>query len=423
MSSQEIEGAISEIRSHIVDLLTTLDAQMDDTQLDEIVEDSGTLRSENIGQRPERCVEDALIWPTLETLGFEVTPRPYYPVGDDDERPDFRVDNLSDTVIGENKSVNQFDAAKSDIESYLDTRRYEYGIATDGLRWGMYVVETDDGGRAKLLEVVEEQSLTPAVQRIARDRGLVSYNEELRTEESVEGVLGSFYQTFNHYGIRRAIGGLTEFYDLYLEAISGGGEYESLESNLVDELEAPDGASRDDKLAFSALLIDRLAFLKLLIDRGVLADIALHDQWNEHNRGLNRFRGSFYSQYLRPLFYSALSEPPQRREEGLCQSFRDVPHLAGGLFEPIVPDELDYDVPDEAMKLILARLIEGEGRTLINEAADGSLIETYTEDYESRDLPGRIPKHYTEIVDAYAAEIEHVESEVERTPRSFSESG
>ena len=106
MSSQEIEEATTAIRSHVVDFLTTLDDQMDDPRLSEIVEAAGTLQSKNLGQTPERCVEDALIWPILETLGYEYTPWPYYPVGDSDEQPDFRIDNLSETVIGENKSVN-----------------------------------------------------------------------------------------------------------------------------------------------------------------------------------------------------------------------------------------------------------------------------------------------------------------------------
>jgi hypothetical protein len=419
MSSREIEESISEIRGHIVDLLDTLDDRMADSRLDEIVENGGTLRSANLGQLPERCVEDALIWPTLETLGFEYTPRPYYPVGDADEQPDFSIDNLSKTVIGENKSVNRFSTARDDIEAYLDTQRYEYGIATDGLRWGMYAIETDESGRAELIDVVEEQDLTPAVQRIARDRGLVSYNKELQSEGTIDAVLGQFYQTFNHYGVRREIGGLTEFYDLYLEVISGDGEYQSLDSNLHEVLEAPASTSESDQLAFTALLIDRLAFLKLLIDRGVLDDIALHDQWSEHNQGLNRFRGSFYSQYLQPLFYDALATRPRQRGEDLPDSFRDVPYLAGGLFEPILSDEHNYDVPDTVVKPVLSRFVESEERTLVNEAANGSLLQTYTEGFESRDLAGQIPQHYSAIVDAYDAEIEYVESEIERTLRSF----
>lgn len=419
MSSREIEESTSEIRGHIVDLLNTLDSRMADPRLDDIIENEGTLRSANLGQLPERCVEDALIWPTLETLGFEYTPRPYYPVGDDDEQPDFSIDNLSETVIGENKSLNRFPTAKDDIESYLDTRRYEYGIATDGFQWGMYAIETDGNGRAELVDVIAEQDLTPTVQRIARDRELVSYTKELQPEETVDAALGSFYQTFNHYGVRRTIGGLSDFYDLYLEVISGNGEYQTLESNLHDGLDAPSDASRGDQLAFAVLLVDRLAFLKLLIDRGVLDDVALHQQWNEHNQGLNRFRGSFYSQYLQPLFYSALATRPQKREDDLPRSFSDVPFLAGGLFDPILPEERDYDVPDTMMKHLLSRFVEGEERTMINEAAGESLLQTYTGYFENSDLAGQIPQHYSTIVDAYEAEIKYVESEIERTLRSF----
>jgi hypothetical protein len=248
----------------------------------------------------------------------------------------------------------------------------------------------------------------------------VSYNKKLQSEGTVDAVLGWFYQTFNHYSVRRAIGRLTKFYDLYLEVISGDGEYHSLESNLYGALEAPTGASEDDQLAFTALVVDRLAFLKLLIDRGVLGSIAFHDQWSEHNQGLNRFRGSFYSQYLQPLFYDALAtRPRQRGDEDLPDSFRDVPYLAGGLFEPILPDEHDYDIPDTVMKPVLSRFVESEERTLVNEAANGSLLRTYTEGFKSRDLAGQIPQHYSTIVDVYETEIEYVESEIERTLRSF----
>jgi hypothetical protein len=419
MSSKEIEEGIAEIRGHIVNLLNTLDERMSDPRLDEVIENGGTLESKNLGQRPERCVEDALIWPILETLGFEYTPRPYYPVADNSEEPDFSIDNLSEEVIGENKSLNRFSVANDEMEVYLDTPRYEYGIATDGLQWGIYAIETDNRGQIELVEVIEEQDLTPAVQRIARDHDLVNYTEQLKREEAVDTVLGSFYQTFNHYGVRRAIGGLTRFYDFYLEVISGDGDYRSLDSNLQDSLNPPAGASRSDQLAFATLLVDRLAFLKLLIDRDVLNDVVLHEQWSEHNQGLNQFRGSFYSQYLQPLFYDALGTHTRQRDDDLYSSFNNLPFLNGGLFEPILPDERDYDVPDKMMKPLLSRFVENERRTLINEATGGSLLQTYTEEFESRDLAGQIAQHYSTIVDAYESEREYVESEIERTLRSF----
>jgi hypothetical protein len=137
MSSQEIEQATSEIRDHIDSFLDTLEIRMEVPRFDGILEGSESLDSENLSQRRERCVEDTLIWPILETLGFDCTPRPYYPAGDDNECPDFRVENLADRVIGENKSINQFSEAKSDLRIYLDSQRYEYGIATDGFQWGV----------------------------------------------------------------------------------------------------------------------------------------------------------------------------------------------------------------------------------------------------------------------------------------------
>lgn len=92
----------------------------------------------------------------------------------------------------------------------------------------------------------------------------------------------------------------------------------------------------------------------------------------------------------------------------------------GGLnFCIVLSDEDDYDVPDTVMKPILSRLVESEERTLVNEAASGSLLQTYTEGFESRDIAGQIPRHYPDIVDAYESEIKYVESEIERTLRSF----
>jgi hypothetical protein len=422
MSSKEIEDATERIRGHLTNFLTTVEDQMREPRLTEVVEKGDSLSAENIGQTPERCVEDALIFPTLRVLGFEVTPRPYYPYGKTEERPDFRVDNLAETVIGENKSVNNFSEAKSDIEEYLDSRRYEYGLVTDGLRWALYELKTGANGQAELYEVIEEQSIAPAVRRLARERGLVDYTEELHSDNTVESTLGRFYQTFNHYGVRRTLGGLTEFYDLYLETLTGAGDYESLSENLVDSIESPSDAGESDTLAFAALFVDRLALLQLLLDRGILEGVALHREWTEHNTGLNRFRGSFYSQHLQPLIYDALGTPQHERDESLSDAWRGLPYLDGGLFKPLLPEERAYDIPDETMRVVLTRFIEGEERTVVNEATQGSLLETYTEEYESREVAGRIARHYSTIVDAYRAEVDFVESEISRTLRSF-ESG
>jgi hypothetical protein len=43
----------------------------------------------------------------------------------------------------------------------------------------MFEMEADERGRACLVEVVAEQNLSPAVRRIAKERGLISYTEDL----------------------------------------------------------------------------------------------------------------------------------------------------------------------------------------------------------------------------------------------------
>lgn len=46
-------------------------------------------------------------------------------------------------------------------------------------------------------------------------------------------------------------------------------------------------------------------------------------------------------------------EKPRAREPELPESLREVPHLAGSLFEPVFPDEHACDIPDEVMKPVL----------------------------------------------------------------------
>ncbi|WP_440009165.1 hypothetical protein [Halomicrococcus sp. SG-WS-1] len=418
MESATVDAAIDDLRGHFTTFLEQLSAQVDDQTLEAIVEEDESLQSDVLGQMRERFVEDTLIWPMLETLGYQYTPRPYYPAGDDGECPDFRIDNLSDDVIGENKALHAYGDAASDIELYLDSQRYDYGIATDGLTWGVYEIVATDGKHVECQAVVDEHDLQPVFQQLARQNDLINYTDQLQSEQSVDGQLGDFYRTFSHETIRREIGGLSRFYDKYIELIDGEGEYNDFEENLVAAIDAPSDADRGDRLAFAGLLIDRLAFVQLLLDREVLALRSLQTYWDEHTTGLNRFQGSFYSQYLSPLFYDILGTPVGVRDTDGEATFGQPPHLNGGLFETLLPDERAYDVPDPVMQTVLLRLIEGERRTIINQAVEGSLLESYT-DVGSLDIAGETARWYGDITTAYDNSVDYVETEIETTLRSF----
>lgn len=231
--------------------------------------------------------------------------------------------------------------------------------------------------------------------------------------------MARFFQNFGHHNVRSEISGLSHFHDKYAELLVGEGKYghEGIEKSLFDAIKAPDEADDSDRLAFAALLVDRLAFVRLMEDRGVL-DVRLREEWEEHDHGLNRFRGSFLENHLQPLFYEVLTEPPAERNNP--HAFGRPPHFSGGLFDPVLPREHEYDVADEAMRDVLTAFIEGEVRTVINEAVHGSLLQSYRGGGEA-EMAGRMAEWYSDLTRRYEAEIQHVEENIKPTICGFSE--
>lgn len=418
MDSAIVDNAVSDLRDVVEGFLDELSTRnVPANRLEEILEDDAEFEGSDIRQFPERFVEDHLIWPVLNVLGYAVTPRPDSPGGHREEYPDFRVDNLPANVIGENKSTNDIENAKSELLDYLDNTRCEYGIATDGIQWGVYEIAETDGRNLALEPIVEPQSLKPVIQHIARDERMVPY-ADLNGLPDPEILLATFFQNLGHHHVRRATGGLSDFHDLYVETLVGEGDYDhdGINTPLIKAVDAPTDAGEAEKMAFAALFLDRLSFVRLMRDRGVL-NIELHEEWCHHNKGLNRFQGSFYDTHLKPLFYDVLRKPKAQRDE---ERFGSPPEFAGGLFDPILDDEDAYDVGDEVMQDVLTVFIEGESRTVINECARGSLLKSYRATNET-DLAGRMAEWYADLTRAYKAEIDYVEENLEPTLRGFSD--
>ena len=109
--------------------------------LSNVLRDGTYLKASQVGQQPERFVEKHLIWPTLDTLGYEIVEQPYgYPKWDK-TYPDFSVRNfdcgVACLVVGEVKTPNKFESAMDDIDEYLgkDLNEAAVGFATDGVEW------------------------------------------------------------------------------------------------------------------------------------------------------------------------------------------------------------------------------------------------------------------------------------------------
>ena len=119
-----------------------------------------------------------------------------------------------------------------------------------------------------------------------------------------------------------------------------------------------------------------------------------------------------------PLFYNILSVTPSAREDDVS-SFGRPPRFGGGLFDPILPDENEYNLFNKVMRDLLSVFTERESRTVINEAVRGSLLESHQE--VDAKLAGRTAQWYRDVTEAYDAELEYVEENIHSTLRRFTE--
>jgi len=108
---------------------------------EQVVTNGASIQGREIGQEPERFVEEHLIWPVLEAFGYEYWPQPsYYPKWDQ-LTPDFGIRNfdcgVDCPVFGEIKTPNNVDEAQDNVTEYLNSDCAEPAIAfaTDGVFW------------------------------------------------------------------------------------------------------------------------------------------------------------------------------------------------------------------------------------------------------------------------------------------------
>jgi len=114
--------------------------------------DGEFLRGKQLGQKPERFVEDFLIVPVLETLGHSVLARPiqYAPRWTHGRGiPDFSLTTIPTATAKEHdirlfveaKPPNKLHYARDDVEEYLkkDLDFDAIAVLTDGIKWELWV--------------------------------------------------------------------------------------------------------------------------------------------------------------------------------------------------------------------------------------------------------------------------------------------
>ena len=94
-------------------------------------------------QRPERYVEEQVVWPTLDVLNHPYRTEVYCPT--EKVYFDLFIESNRLDLFGEVKKLGDIGAAKQDMIEYLgkgiaDTN---IGLATDGLTWRVFEVDLD----------------------------------------------------------------------------------------------------------------------------------------------------------------------------------------------------------------------------------------------------------------------------------------
>ena len=120
--------------------------------LETVLNDGHFLKGKNLGQKPERFIEDNLIFPTLHVLDHELRPRPvqYAPRWSHGRGiPDFALTTIpiskakqSDIrLFGESKPPNKLNYARQDMETYLnkDLDFHAISLLTDGIEWELWI--------------------------------------------------------------------------------------------------------------------------------------------------------------------------------------------------------------------------------------------------------------------------------------------
>jgi len=332
--------------------------------LESLLAGTRRLSIQDLGNEPEAWTEKNLIFPVLSECGLDWDPRP----SRNADVPDFEIRGLHEYVVGENKPPNDFASALRDIKRYLRDKAFksEFGIATDGLTWGLYRI--DLGSDFPVYSEIASVSLREAMAALAARLNLVGTDTD---SQAIDEAVGRLIDVFSESNLDRLVltcpqhiqeeknRDVEDFFDLYSELVFGRGKRHHYETRLLDDIIAPAKATEEQKRLFAICLVNRLFFIRFLEGR-VLPEGFLRGIVQRYREVSNSLASSLYESQIKPLFYRLFNTPKAEREQKFHGTqFDVVPYLNGGLFRPSVPLELEYDVRDRILPVLITDLIEG----------------------------------------------------------------
>nr|CBH37780.1 hypothetical protein BSM_12570 [uncultured archaeon] len=280
---------------------------------------------------PEAFTKEFLIDKILDPLELEKLPEKSFETPKGHRSVDYRIKGETGMFLVEAKPLNanlfekSRDGGVNQIKGLFRLaevkENYDFGVATDGLRW----VFID-----KNKEVVSDLKLEANYEQI--HEFLVGKEKVIspKTEEEISKKFYDWYNALLH-------GGRYKDHENKQKTIS---EDDCLVNNIIG---VKDWA---DKEQIAQVVMNRLIFIKFLQSKGIIGEDIL--------RYLSEVKEDLLTPKLRQLFFGCLDRPKDERFD-IDERFKDVPYLNGSLFvhTEVERKNIDYKVRAEILKTVL----------------------------------------------------------------------
>ena len=298
-----------------------------------VFEEGKELSSEFMKEKaePEAFTKEFLIDKILDPLELEKLPEKSFETPKGHRSVDYRIKGETGMFLVEAKPLNAnlFDKSKDGGVNQIKglfrlaevKEHYDFGVATDGLRW----VFID-----KNKEVVSDLKLETNYEQI---KVFLVGKEKVISPKTEEEVSKKFYDWYNAL----LHGGWYKDHENKQKTVS---EADCLVNNIIGVKE------RAEKEQIAQVVMNRLIFIKFLQSKGIIGEDIL--------KYLSEVKEDLLTPKLRQLFFGSLDRPKAERFD-IDERFTDVPYLNGSLFvhTEVERKNIDYKVRAEILKNVL----------------------------------------------------------------------
>jgi hypothetical protein len=280
---------------------------------------------------PEAFTKEFLIDKILDKLELEKLPEKSFETPKGHRSVDYRIKSKKGMFLVEAKPLNAnlFEKSKDGGVNQIKglfrlvevKESYDFGVATDGLRW----VFID-----KNKEVVSDLKLEANFEQI---KEFLVGKEKVISPETEEEISKKFYDWYNAL----LHGGRYKDHENKQKTVS---EADCLVNNIIGVKDL------EEKEQIAQVVMNRLIFIKFLQSKGIISEDIL--------RYLSEVKEDLLTPKLRQLFFGSLDRPKDERFD-IDERFKDIPYLNGSLFvhTEVERKNIDYKVRAEILKSVI----------------------------------------------------------------------